>query len=119
MATSRFDPWGPISTVLYEINDSEFVLNAVSNTGVNIEWHPLTNADKYSNSTRIRAFRQDISRAYSNLSDDDKGQFARIVVKAILNQLPHKYNGDTLRSQLVDRLHDIGWLISDNGILQT
>src|ERR1700688_242372 len=96
--TSRFDPWGPISTVLYEIPDSEFVLNAVNNTGINFEWRRLTTAESYSNSTRTRVDRQDMTRAYQQLSDEDKGQFARIVAKAILG----RFNGSELRSRMLD-----------------
>ncbi len=33
-----FDPWGPISAVLYEIKDSDFVQNAIANTGIDIAW---------------------------------------------------------------------------------
>jgi hypothetical protein len=113
--TNRFDPWGPISTVLYETNDSDFVLNAVSNTGIDIEWHPLTKDETYSNSTRIRAFRQDISKAYQNLNQDGKGQFAQIIVKAILG----RPNSATLCSKISDLLRDIGWTLSESGILKT
>jgi hypothetical protein len=106
---------GPISAVLYEIGNSEFVLNAISNTGITVEWRPLTKDERYSNSTRIRAYREDIARAYLKLNDDEKGQFAQIVVKAILG----RHDGAELRSKMIDRLHDIGWTISDDGILKT
>ncbi|MGO8867820.1 MAG: hypothetical protein ACLQME_15095 [Alphaproteobacteria bacterium] len=113
--TNRFDPWGPISTVLYEIGDSDFVQNAIGNTGTDVAWHPLTKDEKYSHGTRIRAFRRDISDAYASLKDDRKGQFVRIVVKAMLG----RHEGAQIRSKLIDLLGDIGWTISPDGILQT
>jgi hypothetical protein len=113
--TTKFDPWGPISTVLYEINSSDFLLDAVGNTGMNVEWHPLTIAEKATHTTRIRAFRQDIANAYTKLDDADKGQFTQIVVKAMLR----RHDGSEIRSKLINRLGDIGWTISDDGLLKT
>lgn len=113
--TERFDPWGPISTVLYETGSSDFVQDAIGNTGLDIAWHPLTKDEKYSHSTRIRAFRRDINEAYANLRDDLKGLFAQNVVKALSN----RNDGADIRSRLTDRLSDIGWTISKDGILRT
>lgn len=110
-----FDPWGPISSILYEINDSDFVQNAVANTGVPIDWHPFSRADAYSHSTRIRALRRDISAAYAALDQERKGLFAQIIVKALV-QRPE---GNEIRRKLLDRLADIGWTISESGILTT
>jgi hypothetical protein len=113
--TSKFDPWGPVSTALYETVDSDFVQDAIANTGVDVVWHPLTKDERYSHSTRIRAFRRDISAAYANLDDEEKGHFAQIVTKAMLG----RHDGVAIRAKLVDRLSDIGWTISENGILRT
>lgn len=113
--TERFDPWGPISTVLYEIQDSDLVQDAVGNTGLNIAWRPLTRDEKYSHGTRIRAFRRDINEAYANLRDDLKGLFAQNVVKTLLRRTDRV----DIRSRLIDRLSDIGWTISGDGILKT
>src|SRR5579872_2733934 len=113
--TTRFDPWGPISTVLYETADSDFVQNAVGNTGVAIDWQPLNKAESYSHGTRIRAMRRDISAAYERLNDDLKGRFAQIVVKAMLR----RHNEAELRSKLCELLSDIGWAITEDGVLKT
>ena len=113
--TEKLDPWGPISTVLYGINDSDFVQDAIGNTGVSIAWHPLTRNEQYSHTTRIRAFRRDIEDAYSGLRDDQKGPFAQIVVKAMLEW----HDGTEIRAKLIDLFRDIGWTISDDGVLKT
>lgn len=113
--TKRFDPWGPISTVLYTIGNSDFVQDAIGNTGIKIAWHPLAKDEKYSHGTRIRAFRRNIDGAYTNLEDDQKGQFAQIVVKAMLR----RHDGAQIRSTLIDLLRDIGWTISEDGVLKT
>jgi hypothetical protein len=112
---SRFDPWGPVSSVLYEINDSDFVQDAIANTGVEIAWRPFSKSDAYSHGTRIRALRRDISEAYARLTDDQKGIFAEIVIKAILR---HR-KGEELREALLNRLSDIGWTILEDGQLAT
>lgn len=113
--SSDFDPWGPISSILYEINDSDFVQNAIANTGIDIAWRPLSNTDAYSHGTRIRAVRQDISGAYAKLPYDKRGLFAYIVVRAMLN----RHDADEVRTKLIDRLSDIGWTIADGDRLTT
>ena len=117
MATisNRFDPWGPISAVLYGINDSEFVQDAVAMTGVDVHWRSLNKAEAYSHSTRIRAHRQDISAAYARLREDQKGHFSQIVAKAMLN----RHDSVNIRAKLTDALKDIGWVIADNDLLRT
>ena len=112
---STFDPWGPISSILYEINNSDLVQNSIANTGVDIDWSPLSKADAYSHTTRIRALRQNISAAYAKLDQDQKGLFAQIVVKSML-QRP---DGEEVRAKLIDLLAGIGWTISQSDLLAT
>jgi hypothetical protein len=112
---TRFDPWGPVSTVLYEINDSDFLQNAVAKTGITIDWTPMTKGESYSHGTRIRAMRGDINAAYSGLSDDKKGHFVQIIVKAILK----RHDATDVGVKIKDALHDIGWTISEEGELRT
>lgn len=111
----KFDPWGPISSVLYEINDSDFVQNVIANTGVDIHWRPFSNADAYSHGTRIRALRRDIGAAYTELDQEQRGLFAQIVLKSMLK----RSDGEEVRAGLIDRLSDIGWTISQDGYLTT
>lgn len=111
----NFDPWGPISSVLYEIKDSDFVENAIANTGINIRWHPFSKADAYSHGTRIRALRRDINAAYAGLDQDQRGLFAQVVLKSMLR----RPDGEELRTGLIDRLADIGWTLSGDGYLTT
>ena len=110
-----FDPWGPISSTLYETKDSDLVENTIANTGVQIIRRQWSKDDLYSHSTRIRALRRDIEIAYAQLDPNDKGRFAQIVVKALLHS-EYEYE---VREKLVDRLTDIGWTISDDGELTT
>ena len=112
---SKFDPWGPISSVLYEIKDSDLVENAIANTGVHIDWYPMSAKESYSHSTRIRALRRDIKTSYNQLDQRNKGLFARIVAKTIL-QSGYAYEW---HDTLVERLADIGWEISASGELTT
>jgi hypothetical protein len=82
--SKKFDPWGPISSVLYEYANSDLVQNAIGKTGIEVEWQPQSRDEKFSHATRIRAYRRDIASAYAKLDDDQKGHFAQIVVKAML-----------------------------------
>jgi hypothetical protein len=115
MPLERLDPWGPISTALYEQGNSDLVLNAVGNTGVPVQWRQMTREETYSNSTRIRVLRADVESAYASLSDERRGQFAQIVLGAMLRRT----NGAAIREQLEQRLADIGWSISEDGLLRT
>jgi hypothetical protein len=111
----RFDPWGPISTIVYETNNSDFVQDAVGNTGIPVPWRPLTKKQSYSHSTRIRAYREAINTAYSSLNSDQRGIFAQIILKALLR----RFDAQAYREKLVERLNDIGWVIADDGTLRT
>jgi hypothetical protein len=113
--SDSFDPWGPISSVLYEMNDSDFLQNAIANTGIDIAWRPFSKADAYSHTTRIRALRRDISAAYANLDGEKRGLFAQIVVKSMLRRT----SAGELRTKLLERLIDIGWTVSEDGLLMT
>src|SRR5262249_8619068 len=101
--------------VLYEINDSDFLQNAVARTGIGIDWRPMTKNDSYSHSTRVRAMRQDINAAYAGLSDDHKRHFMQIIVKAMLK----RQDAADIHAKLEEALHDIGWTISEEGVLTT
>ncbi|WP_163268681.1 hypothetical protein [Chelativorans alearense] len=111
----RFDPWGPISVVLYETRDSDFVEDAIATTGVDVDWRPFSRADAYSHSTRIRALRRDIQRAYQAMEPDQRGLFVQIIVKALLRRA----DGEELHRVLNERLADIGWMITEAGVLLT
>lgn len=117
MATNldQFDPWGPISSILYEINDSDFVLNAIGRTGVSVSWTPFDKATGYSHGTRIRSLRQDIEGAYRNLDQEARGQFVQIVVKAMLGH----HGSEKVRASLLASLADIGWTLSESGLVVT
>lgn len=112
---AAYDPWWPISSILYQTTDSDFVQDAIARTGIDIEWHPFSKAEAYSHTTRIRALRRDVTAAYAELKQDQKGQFAQIVVNCLLE----RFNADELRQILLSRLADIGWTISEGGHLAT
>lgn len=115
VTNEKLDPWGPISAVLYELNDADFLMNAVARTGVTVNWHQLTRAESYSHGTRIRAWRSDLQATYAELPEDKRGPFVRIILKAMLE----RHDADQTRAKLSSRLADIGWTISPEGYLQT
>lgn len=115
VANEKLDPWGPISAVLYELNDADFLMNAVARTGVSINLRPLTTAESYSHGTRIRAWRSDVQATYAELPENTRGPFVMIILKAMLE----RQDADQTRAKLSSRLADIGWTISQEGYLQT
>ena len=104
----KYDPWGPISSILYTINNSDLVENLIELTGV---LH--LSSGRSTHLERIREYKQIIRRAYDDLPDDEKGRFAQIVAKGLL-----KTNINNKES-LIDSLKDIGWTITDEGMLMT
>lgn len=115
MSTDKLDPWGPISAILYELNDADFLKNASARTGVVINWQPLTAAESFSHKTMIRAWRHNLEVAYAELPEVKRGPFVTIVLKALLEH----DTADQTRAKLRARLADIGWTISPEGNLQT
>jgi hypothetical protein len=107
---TKYDPWGPISSTLFSTRDSDFVQQTIDLTGVGVQWPRLDEKADHSHLTRIRAFRPAIQAAYSELADEQKGQFAGIVAKQL---------GGLMNQQIVASLNDIGWTITQGGILTT
>ncbi len=112
---SKYDPWGPIASTLYEINDSDLVQNAIGLSGIPITYQTLDERDGSSHKTRIRAYKPLIQAAYDGLPDAERGRFAQIVAKAVLTREAR----DDTKKQLIGRLNDIGWTIKDDGVLIT
>lgn len=109
----QLEPWGPISTVLYDIGSSDFVEKAIGCTGVAINWPILDEKDTYSNGTRIRAYKPAINSAYSALENEKRVIFAENIAKYLLS------SRQNVREKLSARLNDIGWTISEDGKLGT
>ena len=112
---SQYDPWGPISSTLYSINDSELVENVVGFTGLKVPWPVLDKTTGYSHRTRVRAYKPIIQAAYDALVDEEKGKFAERVAKGLLNIVIKS----EIKEQLVERLNDIGWTITEEMALTT
>lgn len=115
MTGTNLDPWEPISVVLYELNDADFLRNAVARTGTAVKWRQLTIAESSTNKTMIRAWRSDVQATYSLLPEVERGPFVRIILKAMLE----RFDAEQSRSKLGNLLADIGWTISPDGYLQT
>jgi hypothetical protein len=110
-----FDPWGPIGSVLYGLNNSDAVQDVVGASGFRVAWRQMSTAEVYSHATRVRALRRDIDRAYAEASPEHRGLFAQAVVREIMR----RENAASLRDQLNQRLNPIGWSVSDEGQLAT
>lgn len=109
-----FDPWGPLSLALFEVGNADFVEDAVSATGLISQWKPLSTAESYSNSTRIRARKPEVGAAYYALPEAHRGPF----VQGLLRSVFERPEGETIRGRLEDRLGAIGWgLDADNRLV--
>ena len=111
----KFDPWGPISSVLFHaIGHSERIHDLISRTGVEVAWPQFNERSGYSHTTRIREILPRIEAAYAKLSDDNKGVFVQVVAKGMWETLD-----DERKQVLQARLNDIGWVISADGTVRT
>jgi len=109
---TQYDPWGPISAVLYSTRDSDFVQDTIALTGVPMRWPSF--ADEDTNKTRIRKLRAIIDAAYRILGDEEKGLFAQTVARRLVAA---EGFGD-LRTPLEASLNNIGWTVAE-GTLKT
>jgi hypothetical protein len=110
---ANFDPWEPISAALYEENNADLVQMVIDYTGVTIPWPRPAGRDPHV--TRIRAYRLLIQAAYSELPEDEKGRFAQIVAKRVMASS----TGNEIKRNLSEGLSDIGWALSEQGVLVT
>lgn len=109
-----FDPWGPISLALFEVGNADFVEDAISATGLIGQWRPLSQAERYSNNTRIRARKSEIGAAYYALPNEHRGPFVRGLLRSVFE----RPQSETIRHRLEDRLSAIGWkLDADNRLV--
>ncbi len=105
---NKYDPWGPISSLLFSINNSDFVEDLIGRTGV------LTlSSDRSTHKERIREHKKVIQIAYDELPDDEKGLFTQIVLKGLLE------TNDKIKERLINSLNDVGWTVNDDGALTT
>lgn len=109
----NLDPWGPILSILIELNNSDFFESTILRTGAVTEFRALTDAESYSNVTRLRVRKAEVMAAYQALDDDQKGPFVQIVVQAIIGRAN---DGDELKDRINDALNDVGWEVIGNTI---
>ena len=100
---SNFDPWGPISSILFEL-DSDSVQSIIERAGIAPDWS-LTKEQAYSHRTRNRAFRGKINKIYHNLYPDDKELFIINVAKGIIGVKSEH------RDTISELLQNIGWTL--------
>jgi hypothetical protein len=108
----KYDPWGPIAGFLRERNESDLLFAVIDYTGVTINW-PYNAA---THKERIRDALPLIHAAYRGLPDEQKGVFAQIVAK---NLMRNRSIDQASKDQLRSNLNDIGWNVTDDGILET
>ncbi|MHC4198157.1 MAG: hypothetical protein ACYSRP_09680 [Planctomycetota bacterium] len=98
---TALDPWGPISGILFGLGNSDAIQRIVESAGLAPNW-ALTQRERYSHSTRIRAFKDRVEEAYFRLPKDKKDTFMLNVAR-LLGQ----YNQERLN----ELLQNIGWIM--------
>ena len=96
--------WPVISSVLFDIADSDTIRSIIGVAGIEVDW-TLSTKEAYSHRTRNRAYRPKVEAAYKNLDSSDQVT-ARSVIAA---ELAHRYprHMDTIRAALAR----VGWTI--------
>jgi TIR domain-containing protein len=107
---AELDPWGPISQLLFQLIDSDEIQDIVSLTGAPVDW-VLDEREIYSNTTRVRAFRQRIHLAYNKLPENKRLLFAEIVANEFLTRRP------SFVDELHSKLKKIGWRLSEDSLI--
>jgi hypothetical protein len=106
---TSFDPWGPISSLLFEFS-SDDVQKIVERAGLTPDW-TLTKEQAYSHTTRKRAFRGRINNIYLKLDPPEKQQFIINAAKGILDVKPDH------RDRINELLQNIGWIILEDRLV--
>jgi hypothetical protein len=107
---SKFDPWGPVSAVLFQLSDSEAVKNIVSKTGLIVNWNDVLDDRYEGNPARIRKLRPNVESSYLSLPDDQKGVFVQNILKGLVAK--------GKAQALEESLNGIGWSL-ESGVLAT
>lgn len=107
---NSFDPWGPVESMIFELN-SDQVQDIISSSGIVVNWS-LTKDQSYSHTTRKREFRQRINQAYLNLSINDREQFILNVVRSLVKVR------NEFKERLNDYLKNIGWLFVEDKLIK-
>jgi len=108
-AASGLHPWGVVAALVFEL-DSDEVVEIISLAGLPVDWS-LTAKQDYSHSTRKRAYRPRVDRAFSALSDSEKLRVSWVVSSELVRRHPEKE--DDLR----ERLAAINWTL-DGGVIR-
>lgn len=106
---SGFDPWGPVSSLLFELNSDE-IQTIIERAGFTPNWS-LSKEQAYSHTTRKRVFRGRINQLYNDLYPDEKQQFIINVARGIIGIDPEH------RERINELLQNIGWTLVEDKLI--
>lgn len=105
MRASQLDAWPVVSSVLFEIAPtSDEIISIVDRTGLPVDWN-LSSEERYSHSTRKRAFQPRIHAAYAALSVEDKETVLSLIVTELARRFPP--HAKALKTALAR----VGWIL--------
>lgn len=96
--------WPVISSVLFDIADSDTVRSIVGVAGLEVDW-TISKVEAYSHRTRNRAYRPKVETAYKNLGTDDQSIALSLIAAELARRYPQHM--ETVRSALTR----VGWTI--------
>lgn len=107
---AELDPWGPIGSLLEQINDGDLATAVVSSAG--LPPRTLTKDEAYSNKTRVRAVLNITADAYRSLSATKQRAFVANAARELHSRNPE------WASELNKPLGFIGYQIVDGELIQ-
>lgn len=104
-----FNPWPVVRSLLYERFGSDDLMQIIDSTGLDVDWS-LTDAQAYSHTTRIRAFRPRVDETVRRLPAARQLAVASAIAVDMIRRHPE------LAPDLATRLEQIGWTLGGSGL---
>ena len=96
--------WPVISSLLFDIADSDTVCSIAGVAGLEVDW-TLSKTEAFSHRTRNRAYRPKVETAYRNLNTTDQATVLSVIAAELGRKYPQQLK--TIRSALTR----VGWTI--------
>jgi hypothetical protein len=101
---TRLAAWPVISSLLFDIADSDTVCSITGVAGLEVDW-TLSGAEAFSHKTRNRAYRPKVESAYRNLPSTDQATVLSVIAAELGRRYPHQM--EAIKSAVMR----VGWTI--------
>jgi hypothetical protein len=105
LRATDLDPWSVVSSLLFDVaQSSEDIISIVGRAGLNVDLN-LSRDESFSHSTRKRAYRPRVQKAYLDLPPGDR----EIVLSLVISDLARRFPEQT--AIIKESLVRIGWTL--------